>query len=158
MFYYRNYMEDTKKINLELLAPARNLEAGKLAVTAGADAVYIAGPSFGARQAAGNSIDDIKKLATFAHLFGAKVYLDKIPIAPESRAMADEIGIDIITSVINGGDDYRLLYVVPLEQHEQLHKEMGDLDVIGHLCPAEEGAALVTPDGRSLEIKAQGWN
>ncbi|MCI1719998.1 MAG: hypothetical protein LKM37_03105 [Bacteroidales bacterium] len=89
--------------------------------------------------------------------FGAKVYIDKIPIAPESRAMADEIDIDIITSVINGGDDYRLLYVVPLEKHEQLHKEMADLDVIGHLCPADEGTALVTPDGRSLEIKVQGW-
>ena len=101
--------------------------------------------------------DTIKQLCKETG-FGAKVYLDKIPIAPESRAMADEIGIDIITSVINGGDDYRLLYVVPLEQHEQLHKEMGDLDVIGHLCPAENGTSLVTPDGRSLEIKAQGWN
>lgn len=101
--------------------------------------------------------DAVKQICKSSGL-GAKIYLDKIPIAPESRAMADEIGIDIITSVINGGDDYRMLYVVPLEKHEALHKEMPSLDVIGHLCPADGGATLVTPDGRSLEIKAQGWN
>lgn len=95
-------MKDKEKINLELLAPARNLEAGKLAITAGADAVYIAGPSFGARQAAGNSIDDIKKLATFAHLFGAKVYLvlntilfdEEIPLAQKIAKQAFEAGVD----------------------------------------------------------------
>lgn len=101
--------------------------------------------------------DAVKQICKSSGL-GAKIYLDKIPIAPESRAMANEIGIDIITSVINGGDDYRMLYVVPLEKHEALHKEMPSLDVIGHLCPADGGATLVTPDGRSLEIKAQGWN
>ncbi|MFZ4648117.1 MAG: peptidase U32 family protein [Patescibacteria group bacterium] len=95
-------MKDNKKINLELLAPARNLEAGKIAITAGADAVYIAGPNFGARQAAGNSIDDIKKLAVFAHLFGAKVYLvlntilfnEEIPLAQKIAQQAFEAGVD----------------------------------------------------------------
>lgn len=95
-------MKDKQKINLELLAPARNLEAGRLAIMAGADAVYIAGPSFGARQAAGNSIDDIKKLSTFAHLFGAKVYLvlntilfdEEIPLAQKIARQAFEAGVD----------------------------------------------------------------
>jgi putative protease len=60
---------------LELLAPAKNLRSGKLAIDAGADAVYIAGPKFGARQAAGNPIADICELIAYAHQFRAKVYL-----------------------------------------------------------------------------------
>lgn len=63
------------QIALELLAPAGNKEIGIAAIDCGADAVYIAGPSFGAREAAGNSFDDIAILADYAHRFGAKVYL-----------------------------------------------------------------------------------
>ena len=59
---------------LELLAPAKNLECGKAAIDCGADAVYIGASHFGARAAAGNSIDDIAQLCTYAHQFGAKVY------------------------------------------------------------------------------------
>ena len=60
---------------LELLSPAKNLEVGKAALMAGADAVYIGGPSFGARAAAGNSMEDIAALCAFAHRFGAHVYM-----------------------------------------------------------------------------------
>ncbi len=63
------------KIKLELLAPARDLETGKQAILAGADAVYIGGPNFGARTAASNSWSDIEALVTFAHKYYAKVYL-----------------------------------------------------------------------------------
>jgi 23S rRNA 5-hydroxycytidine C2501 synthase len=64
-----------KSIKLELLAPAKNLETGKVAILAGADAVYIGGPDFGARSAASNQWEDIKKLITFAHQYYAKVYV-----------------------------------------------------------------------------------
>lgn len=60
---------------LELLSPAKNVEIGIAAITAGADAVYIGGPSFGARSAAGNSIEEIATLCSFAHRFGAHVYM-----------------------------------------------------------------------------------
>lgn len=60
---------------IELLAPARNVEIGMEAIRHGADAVYIGGPSFGARAVAGNSVEDIKNLCEFAHIFGAKVYV-----------------------------------------------------------------------------------
>ena len=60
---------------LELLAPAKNLECGIAAIDHGADAVYIGAPRFGARAAAGNSIDDIRKLCDYAHLFGVKVFV-----------------------------------------------------------------------------------
>ncbi len=59
--------------NISLLAPARDLEVGKAAIQAGADAVYIGAPEFGARQAAGNSLQDIASLVEYAHLFGAQV-------------------------------------------------------------------------------------
>ena len=60
---------------LELLAPARDLNIGIAAIDCGADAVYIAGPQFGARQAAGNSIEDIQALCDYAHKFGVKIFI-----------------------------------------------------------------------------------
>lgn len=60
-------------MKIELLAPAKNLEVGRIAIDSGADAVYIGGPSFGARKAAGNSLEDIGELCRYAHLMGAKV-------------------------------------------------------------------------------------
>ena len=60
---------------LELLAPARNADIGIAAIDCGADAVYIAGPGFGARQAAGNSLEDIRRLCTYAHRFGVRIYI-----------------------------------------------------------------------------------
>ena len=59
---------------LELLAPARTAEIGIAAIDCGADAVYIAGPAFGARQAAGNSVEDIAQLCAYAHRYGARIY------------------------------------------------------------------------------------
>ena len=64
-----------KPIEIELLAPARNVETGIAAINNGADAVYIGADSYGARQAAGNSIEDIERLVNYAHIFGAKVYV-----------------------------------------------------------------------------------
>ena len=60
---------------LELLAPARDIQVGIAAIDCGADAVYIAGPQFGARQAAGNPVDDIRQLCTYAHRFGARIFV-----------------------------------------------------------------------------------
>ena len=70
---------------LELLAPARNLSVGIAAIDCGADAVYMAGPAFGARQAAGNSIDDIRELCTYAHRFGARIFVTVNTILYESE-------------------------------------------------------------------------
>ena len=60
---------------IELLSPAKNLEVGIAAINHGADAVYIGGPSFGARDKVGNSIEDIEALCKYAALFDAKVYV-----------------------------------------------------------------------------------
>ena len=62
-------------VELELLAPARNADIGIAAIDCGADAVYIAGPDFGARKAAGNPVSEIRRLCDYAHLFGARVFV-----------------------------------------------------------------------------------
>ena len=71
--------------SLELLSPAKNLECGMEAIKHGADAVYIGAGRFGARQAAGNSVDDIARLAAFAHFYGAKVYVTVNTILKDSE-------------------------------------------------------------------------
>lgn len=90
--------------NIELLAPAKNLEVGKVAIDAGADAVYIGGPSFGARKAAGNSLEDIAELCCYARFFRAKVLLtlntllrdDELPEAVRLAYAYKKIGVDAI--------------------------------------------------------------
>ena len=73
---------------LELLAPARTVKIGKAAIDCGADAVYIAGPAFGARQAAGNLVEDIADLCSYAHRFGARIYATVNTILYENELLA----------------------------------------------------------------------
>lgn len=68
-------MQSFQRIPIELLAPAKDKEVGKIAIDSGADAVYIGAPRFGARQAVGNTIDDIRELADYAHIFGVRVWV-----------------------------------------------------------------------------------
>ncbi len=84
---------------------------------------------------------------------GAKIYLDRLPIASETFEMAGEIHIDAVTAAISGGEDYRLIYTLPIEQFEPFHKEVQNFDVIGHLCQQDVGAVMVTPDGAEIPIK-----
>ena len=90
--------------SLELLAPAKNLACGIAAIDHGADAVYIGAPRFGARAAAGNSIDDIRQLCSYAHQYGAKVYVtlntivydDEIESVRTAIIQLEEAGVDAI--------------------------------------------------------------
>ena len=88
---------------------------------------------------------------------GAKVYLGKIPISSQTFAMAEEIDMDAVTAAMNGGEDYRLLYTVPIAQFEQFRKDFQAFDIIGHLAQPEAGAVLVSPDGLEHPVSAQGW-
>lgn len=90
--------------------------------------------------------------------FGVKIYVDKIPIASKTFEMAEELNIDPITSAVNGGDDYRLVYVVSLADYELFRKDFQDFDIIGHLAQKDVGCVLVTPEGTEIDIKAQGYN
>ncbi|HBH08385.1 MAG TPA: hypothetical protein DDX40_03165 [Rikenellaceae bacterium] len=89
---------------LELLAPARNADIGIAAIDCGADAVYIAGSAFGARQAAGNSMEDIRRLTEYAHRFGTRIFLtlntilydDELAEAERLLAEAKAAGVDAV--------------------------------------------------------------
>lgn len=91
------------------------------------------------------------------HNVGAKIYLDKIPIASQTLEMAKEINLDAVTAALNGGDDYKFLFVIPLALHEKFHKEFPNVDIIGHLCKPQAGALLVTPEGAEIPLQAQGY-
>lgn len=89
---------------LELLAPAKNIEIGIAAIDCGADAVYIAGPAFGARQAAGNSMEDLERLCTYAHKFGVRIFMtlntivydEELEEAYSLMCRAEDAGVDAI--------------------------------------------------------------
>lgn len=87
--------------------------------------------------------------------FGAKIYLEKIPISSSTFSMAEEINMDAITAAMNGGDDFKFLFTIPIEKHETFKKEFQDYDVIGHLSKKEVGTVLVTPEGAEIEINSQ---
>ncbi len=88
---------------------------------------------------------------------GCRVYEENIPIDYQTAKMAEEFNMNLTTAALNGGEDYELLFTVPLEKYEQV-KALEDIRIIGHIVAENEGACLVTRDGQSFELKAQGWN
>lgn len=88
---------------------------------------------------------------------GCRIYEDKIPIDYQTAVMAEELNMNVITCALNGGEDYELLFTVPIADHEKV-AAMKDVRLIGHIVKEELGAALITRDGVEMELKAQGWN
>ncbi len=88
---------------------------------------------------------------------GVRVYEDKIPIDYQTALMAEEFNMNLVTAALNGGEDYELLFTVPLTDHEKVEKLKG-VAVIGYTTQPDLGAALVTRDGAEIPLKAQGWN
>lgn len=88
---------------------------------------------------------------------GVRVYEDKLPIDYQTALMAEELNMNLVTAALNGGEDYELLFTVPLTDHEKVEKLQG-VSVIGYVTKPELGAALVTRDGQELPLRAQGWN
>ena len=88
---------------------------------------------------------------------GVKAYADKIPFEGNSFALGKELDIDPVSAAMNGGDDFRLLFVIPIGRYEEFRKEFGGFDIIGHLALPEVGTVLVTPDGLEHPVSAQGW-
>lgn len=87
---------------------------------------------------------------------GVLIYEDKLPIDKQTYDTAVEFGIDPITCVLNGGEDYELLFTIRQEDFHKLEKHP-DVHFIGHVTPASEGKFLVTKSGTAVELKAQGW-
>ena len=105
---------------LELLAPARNIEIGIAAIDCGADAVYLAGPAFGARQAAGNSVEDIRRLCEYAHRFGVRVFVTLNTIIFEDEL--DE-AYALALAMQEAGADALIVQDFALPAFEQRHPE-----------------------------------
>lgn len=88
---------------------------------------------------------------------GCRVYEDRIPIDYQTAIMAEELGMNLVTAALNGGEDYELLFTVPLHYHEQIQKLPG-VKLIGHITKPDLGCAMITRDGTEIPLRAQGWN
>ncbi len=87
---------------------------------------------------------------------GCKIFQEKIPINKETAQMAQELNIEPIIAGLNGGEDYELLFTVPISIHDNI-KEIKNISIIGHITSENEKALLITPDGTGIELIAQGW-
>lgn len=100
--------------------------------------------------------DAVKRLSRDSGL-GVKIYADKIPFEGNSFASGKELDIDPISAAMNGGDDFRLLFTIPILSAEKFRRDFQTFDIIGHLAQPEVGSVLVSPDGIEHPIMAQGW-
>ena len=89
---------------------------------------------------------------------GCRIYEERIPIDYQTAVMAEELNMNLVTAALNGGEDYELLFTVPLSDFEKVSK-IEDVHIIGRITREELGCAMVTRDGESeIELKAQGFN
>ncbi len=89
---------------------------------------------------------------------GCRIYEDRIPIDYQTAVMAEEINMNLVTAALNGGEDYELLFTVPLSKFDEVSKIEG-VHVIGHITKPELGCAMITRDGESeITLRAQGFN
>lgn len=88
---------------------------------------------------------------------GCRIYEDRIPIDYQTAVMAEELGMNLVTAALNGGEDYELLFTVPLHCHEKIEKLPG-VKLIGHITKPSLGCAMITRDGTEIPLRAQGWN
>ena len=87
---------------------------------------------------------------------GCRIFEKQIPIDYQTAVMAEELNMNVTTCALNGGEDYELLFTVPIGDHEKI-QELDDVKLIGHITKAELGHVLVTRDDQEFELKAQGW-
>ena len=88
---------------------------------------------------------------------GCRIYEERIPIDYQTAVMASELNMNLVTAALNGGEDYELLFTVPLTDHEKI-AEMSGVRIIGHMTKPELGCVLSTRDDNEIQLKAQGWN
>lgn len=88
---------------------------------------------------------------------GCRVFEEHIPIDYQTAVMAEEFNMNLTTCALNGGEDYELLFTVPIGDHEKIAQMQG-VRMIGHMTRPELGMALITRDGNEMELRAQGWN
>ena len=87
---------------------------------------------------------------------GCRIYEERIPLDYQTAVAAEEFNMNVTTCALNGGEDYELLFTVPLAEKEKV-ETVEDVKVIGYISKASQGKVLVTRDGAEFELKAQGW-
>jgi thiamine-monophosphate kinase len=87
---------------------------------------------------------------------GCRVFREKIPVDTETARMAEEFRIDPLIPALNGGEDYELLFTIPLEDFEKI-RLIESVRVIGHITSEDYGKYLVAGEGQETELTAQGW-
>ena len=87
---------------------------------------------------------------------GCRIYEDRIPIDYQTAVTAEEMNLNVVTAAMNGGEDYELLFTVPLNKHEEVSNIEG-ISVIGHITSESLGCAMITRDGSEIILRAQGW-
>lgn len=88
---------------------------------------------------------------------GCRIYEEHIPLDYETASQAEEFNMNVTTCALNGGEDYELLFTVPIEDKDKID-EVDDIHLIGYITKEEDGRLLVTRDGNIFDLKAQGWN
>ncbi|MGL4227059.1 MAG: thiamine-phosphate kinase [Tannerellaceae bacterium] len=88
---------------------------------------------------------------------GCRIYEDRLPVDYQTAIQAEEFNMNLITAALNGGEDYELLFTVPLAKHDEIEKMKG-IKVIGHMTQDSLGLAMVARDGSEIPLQAQGWN
>lgn len=88
---------------------------------------------------------------------GCRIFEKNIPIDYQTAVMAEELNMNVTTCALNGGEDYELLFTVPIGDYEKI-QQIDDIKLIGHITRPELGTILVSRDDQEFELKAQGWN
>lgn len=88
---------------------------------------------------------------------GCRIYEKNLPIDYQTAVMAEELNLNVTTCALNGGEDYELLFTVPITDHEKIQQIEG-VRVIGHITKESLGAQLITRDNQEFTLRAQGWN
>ncbi len=87
---------------------------------------------------------------------GCRIFEDRIPIDYQTASMAETFNMNVTTAALNGGEDYELLFTVPVRLHEEM-KNISEVHLIGHMTKSESGCVLETRDAQEMPLKAQGW-
>ncbi len=99
---------------------------------------------------------ELHHICTESHC-GCRIYEERIPLDYQTASMAEELNLNVTTCALNGGEDYELLFTVPLTEHERI-ADIKDVKIIGHITREELGKVLVTRSSEELPLRAQGWD
>lgn len=88
---------------------------------------------------------------------GCKIFQNKVPVEERAETVANELNLEPLVCALNGGEDYELLFTIPLEEYDKVRRN-AEISVIGHITDISEGRYMITESDTAIELRAQGWN